>query len=96
MALLPKPPEIPGEPGDKIQHMMAFFTLGTLAAAGWRDRALLNLFGWLAGFGAAIEVFQMIPALHRDAELLDWIADMAAAALALGVMRSLLSYSARR
>lgn len=96
MALLPKPPEIPGEPGDKIQHMIAFATLGALAAAGWRDRRLVLLFSWLAGFGAAIEVFQMIPALHRDAELLDWLADMAAAAVALGVVRALLDYSARR
>ena len=96
MALLPKPPEIPGEPGDKIQHMMAFFTLGTLAAAGWRDRTLVKLFAWLAGFGGAIELFQMIPTLHRDAELLDWIADMAAAAVALGLVRTLLDYSARR
>ena len=96
MALLPKPPEIPGEPGDKIQHMMAFATLGALAAAGWRDRALIKLFAWLAGFGAAIEVFQAIPALHRDAELLDWLADMVAAAVALGLVRALLGYSARR
>jgi VanZ family protein len=86
MALLPKPPELPGEPGDKVQHMLAFFTLGALAAAGWRDRKLLVLFASLAGFGAAIEVFQAIPALHRDAEVLDWLADMAAAAMALGLV----------
>ena len=87
MALLPKPPDLPGGPGDKIQHMMAFATLGTLAAAGWRDRPLAVLFAWLAGFGAAIELFQAIPVLHRDAEWLDWLADMAAAAAALGVVR---------
>jgi VanZ family protein len=91
MALLPKPPEIPGEPGDKVQHMMAFATLGALAAAGWRERRLAVLFAWLAGFGAAIEVFQAIPALHRDAELLDWLADMAAAAAALAIVRWVLN-----
>ena len=96
MALLPKPPEIPGEPGDKVQHMMAFATLGALAASGWRDQALIRLFAWLASFGAAIELFQAIPALHRDAEMLDWLADMAAAAVTLGVVRSVLAYSARR
>lgn len=90
MALVPKPPEIPGEPGDKIQHMMAFATLGALAAAGWRERRLAALFAWLAGFGAAIELFQAIPALHRDAEWLDWIADMAAALVALSIVRWLL------
>ncbi len=95
MALIP-PPDIPGEPGDKIQHMMAFATLGGLAAVGWRERRLVVLFAWLAAFGAAIELFQAIPALHRDAELLDWLADMAAAAMALGVVRAVLNYSARR
>ena len=87
MALLPKPPEIPGEPGDKVQHMVAFFTLGALAATGWRDRRLASLFAALAAFGAAIELLQAIPARHRDAELADWLADMAAAAAALGVVR---------
>jgi VanZ family protein len=96
MALLPKPPELPGEPGDKVQHMIAFFTMGAIAAAGWRDRKLLVLFAWLAGFGAAIEIFQMIPPLHRDAELLDWIADMAAALAALSLVRVVLDYLARR
>jgi VanZ family protein len=87
MALVPHPPEFPGEPGDKIQHMIAFFTLGVLAAAGWRDRRFVGLFVALAGFGAAIELFQAIPALHRDAELGDWLADMAATVVALGVVR---------
>ncbi len=87
MALLPKPPEIPGEPGDKIQHVMAFFTIGVLASAGWPNRPVILLFAGLALFGAAIELFQMVPALHRDAQWLDWLADMAAAAAALGMVR---------
>jgi VanZ family protein len=90
MALLPHPPEIPGESGDKIQHMMAFFTLAALAASGWRDRRVVWLFVGLAGFGAAIELFQAIPALHRDAEFGDWLADMAAAAAGLSLVRQLL------
>ena len=95
MALLPKPPELPGHPGDKIQHMTAFFTLAAIAAAGWRARKAVVLFAVLAGFGAAIELFQMIPPLHRDAELLDWLADMAAAGVALALVRLALPYSAR-
>lgn len=87
MALVPKPPEFPGQPGDKVQHMIAFFTLGAVAAAGWRERTVLPLFAGLAAFGGAIEMFQAIPALHRDAELLDWLADMAAAIAALWLTR---------
>jgi len=90
MALVPKPPEFPGQPGDKVQHMIAFFTLGSIAAAGWREKPLWTLFAGLAVFGAAIEIFQLIPALHRDAEALDWLADMAAAAVALLLARLIL------
>ena len=32
MAVLPQPPELPGAPSDKVQHMLAFATLGLLAA----------------------------------------------------------------
>lgn len=87
MALLPKPPQLPGEPGDKIQHMIAFFTLGAMSAAGWRQRPDLFLLAMLALFGASIEVFQMTPALHRDAEFFDWIADVAAALGGIAVVR---------
>ena len=86
MAVLPQAPGLPLEVGDKVQHMLAFFTLGALAAAGWRERRLLVLFAALAAFGAAIELFQAIPALHRDAEVLDWLADMAATGTALGLV----------
>lgn len=90
MALVPNPPEFPGQPGDKVQHMIAFFTLGTLAAAGWRERPFLWLFAGLAAFGGAIEVFQAIPALHRHADVVDWLADMGAALAAIGVVRLVL------
>lgn len=90
MALLPKPPTLPGEPGDKIQHMLAFATLGAIAAAGWRQRSIAILLVWLAGFGAGIEVLQTIPALHRDGDWRDWVADIMASAAALGAVRALL------
>ena len=90
MALVAKPPLFPGQPGDKVQHMLAFFTLGVVAAGAWRERSAVALFAGLAVFGGAIELFQMIPSLHRDAEWLDWIADMAAAMVALAVTRAAL------
>ena len=34
MAVLPHPPELPGDPSDKLQHVAAFATLGLLGAWG--------------------------------------------------------------
>ena len=87
MALLPRAPALPLEQGDKVMHMLAFLTLGALAAAGWRERSALAIFAALASLGGAIESFQAIPALNRDAEWLDWIADMAAAIIAIVLVR---------
>ena len=36
----------------------------------------------MAAFGGLIELVQMVPDLHRDAEWLDWAADVAAALVA--------------
>lgn len=90
MAVLPNPPSLDMQEGDKVQHMAAFGTLGALAAAGWPKTRLFTLFLLLALFGALIEIVQMVPSLHRDAEWLDWGADMLAAAVALGVARLIL------
>ena len=75
MAILPHPPELPGEPSDKIQHITAFATLGVLGAWAYAGAALLQLLAGLSLFGAFIEVVQAIPALHRDSDIKDWIAD---------------------
>ena len=85
MASLPKPPQLPGQPSDKIQHVMAFLTLAALAAAAYPRTSLLRIGLALSAYGALIELIQMIPILHRDAELADWAADTAAAALVLFV-----------
>ncbi len=87
MASLPKPPQIPGEPGDKIQHIMAFATLAALGAAAYPRASLVRLLIGLAAFGALIEIIQLIPPLHRDAQIADLLADVAAAAAMLGLVR---------
>lgn len=83
MAVLPHPIEVPGEPGDKVQHMAAFATLAALAAAGWPERNYAAIGLALSYFGAAIEIVQAIPALHRDCDIMDWAADTAALTLVL-------------
>ena len=78
MALLPNPPALPMQATDKVQHMAAFAALTFLAALGFPGLRLRVIFVWMAGLGLAIEVLQLIPILHRDAQVADWLADCAA------------------
>lgn len=83
MALLPHPPQVPGSPSDKIQHIAAFATLALLARIAYPGLRVLTLLIALSALGATIEIFQAVPALHRDSDHVDWIADTGAAAFAL-------------
>lgn len=96
MASLPHPPPVPGQPSDKILHVLAFATLGVLGALGFRSLSVARLFVGLTAFGAAIELVQTIPMLNRDSELEDLLADAAAALVALVLTRWLLASGAGR
>lgn len=85
MAVLPHPPQLPGQPGDKIQHIAAFATLALLGAWAYA-RAPLRLLAGLALFGALIEIVQAVPALNRDSDVVDWLADTVAAGLVLAIV----------
>jgi VanZ family protein len=85
MAVLPQPPQLPGDPSDKIQHIVAFAVLAALAGAAYPRTALLRILAGLSAFGAVIEIVQTVPALHRDGDYIDWIADTLAAAAVLGM-----------
>lgn len=87
MASLPQPPQLPGAPSDKVQHIIAFLTLGALAALAFPTRSIIRLCIALGLFGGVIELVQMIPALNRDASWLDLAADMGAAIVSLALMR---------
>ena len=87
MAVLPHPPQIPGEPNDKVQHIAAFATLALLGSFAYPATALSKLLVRLSLFGAAIEVVQAIPMLHRDSDVLDWLADTVAVAVVLLFVR---------
>lgn len=79
MAELPKPPALPGDPTDKVQHIIAFATLAGLAAAAYPRTRLVAILLGLSAFGGAIEIFQMNPLVSRDASWWDWVADTVAA-----------------
>ena len=88
-AINPQPPQLPGQPNDKVQHIMAFLMLGALAFFAFPRTSPVKLLVGLSAFGALIEFTQMIPALHRDGDVLDWIANTAAAAVILAVLHVL-------
>ena len=76
MALLPNPPQVvPPDWSDKAQHMLAFGTLTVLSALAYPKARLYRIGERLSFLGAMIEVMQSIPALHRDCDIMDWVAD---------------------
>lgn len=76
MALLPQPPYVPTQNlGDKLNHIIGFATLAALAMLAWPRAPGLLVIERLSFFGAFIEVAQSIPALGRDCDILDWVAD---------------------
>ena len=86
LAVMPQPPQLPTDRfGDKVNHMLAFATLAALAAAGWPRASRWRVIERLSFLGALIEVVQSIPALHRDCDIRDWIADTLAVAAVTGI-----------
>jgi VanZ family protein len=84
MAVLPHPPHTPLDQfGDKFEHMTAFTVMSVLAAIGYRSAPLPRIGERLSFLGALIEVVQSIPALHRDCDIRDWIADTIAITVTL-------------
>jgi hypothetical protein len=86
MALSPNPMATPIDRfGDKFEHMTAFGTLAVMARLAFARMPALRILERLSFFGALIEVFQAIPALHRDCDWHDWVADTLALAIALAL-----------
>jgi hypothetical protein len=85
MALLPHPPKVPID-NDKYQHMLAFGVITILSAMAYPTAELLRIGERLSFLGAMIELVQSIPALHRDCDIRDWIADTLVIAAVLCVV----------
>ena len=83
-ALLPSPGFEPSFAySDKLQHFAVFAVLAGLAWFGFPQAPERLIVERLSFFGAAIEVLQSIPMLHRDCDVFDWATDTAAAAIAV-------------
>jgi len=89
MAVIPHPPELPGNPNDKVQHIAAFAVLTLFGAIAYPKALFVRLFAALSLFGAFIELIQAIPALHRDSDVRDWLADTIAIAVVMLVVRGI-------
>jgi VanZ family protein len=88
MALLPHPPHLPIDSlGDKFEHSLAFVVITVLAVAGYPETPLTRIGERLSFLGALIEVFQSIPFIHRDCDVLDWITDTVAIIVVLLIVR---------
>ena len=83
MAVLPHPPQLPGAPSDKVQHVLAFATLGVLSGLAYPASSPVKLVLRLSLFGAFIELVQAIPGLNRDSSIWDWVADTIACGVVL-------------
>lgn len=75
VSIMPGPEAPPGLPWDKANHFGAFYVMMGLGAAArpGKNPWLTALALWL--FGGLIEVVQSIPAVHRDGDVMDWLAD---------------------
>ena len=75
-----------GLPWDKANHAVAFLTWTVLAACGWPRNGLVRSAGIMLGAGIAIELIQGLPAVGRDADVWDVVADMVGFALGWGLL----------
>lgn len=82
MATMPNPPTGMSTPSDKVNHVIGFFVLTALHQLAYRDFGFWKRLLVMAVLGGVIELVQMVPSLHRDAEWMDWVADAGAALLA--------------
>jgi hypothetical protein len=66
--------------------MFAFACLALLASMGYPAAPPLRIAERLSFVGALIEVLQSIPALQRDCDIMDWVADTGSILVTLGVI----------
>jgi len=87
MALIPRPPPVPGHPSDKVLHVLAFATLGVLGTFAYPRFRALQLIAALSLFGALIEILQGTALIHRDRDVFDWVADTVACGVVVLALR---------
>lgn len=78
---------------DKLNHGLAFFTLSLMARLLWTRTHAVILFVLLMAFGGGIELLQLAMGFGRDADWMDFAADIVA--IALGILAGKLLWSVK-
>lgn len=86
LALRPSTGVESGLPWDKANHAMAFLALTVVAGLGWPGLSRIQLILIMLAAGVAIELAQGLPAIGRDADVLDVVADGVGVAVGLAVL----------
>jgi hypothetical protein len=77
---------LPGDPGDKFKHVLAFGVLASLAALAYPRIRVLTLWVLLSAFAGLLELLQFAPFLHRSPDWIDFAIGVLASGMALAVM----------
>jgi hypothetical protein len=96
IALLPAEEAPAGFSNDKLNHFLAFLSLSLIARILYSRVNVAILFVMLALFGGAIELLQLAMALGRQADWMDFAADIAAIVLGLLAGKLLNSMTGKR
>lgn len=75
-----------GLPWDKANHCLAFLVLTVLTGRGWPRLSVGGLAAIMLAAGIGVELVQGLPAVGRDADVWDVIADMAGIAVGWSVL----------
>lgn len=89
----PQPPML--IESDKSQHMLAFVVLTLLFFLAYPAVRWFWVLAALASLGALIEFVQAVPTLHRDGDIGDWYADLAAIALTIALCVAVRKFARR-
>lgn len=95
LAFRPVPSVEAGLPWDKLHHAAAFVVLTVLCGRGWLRLPWPVLVLIMLAAGIGIELVQGLPAIGRDADVWDVVADAVGLVLGLAVLAALRHRPAR-
>jgi len=87
IAAYPNPPSVPILSSDKVQHAVAFAAIGALGMWAFPKASPLKIIVALSAYGVAIELVQATKWVRRDGDVIDWLVDTFAAAIAVALVR---------